>query len=63
MDEELVVNYPVDEEEFEKNGGAKDFDFKQKNQFEKKNRGSSRVEGSGLQLGIIPYIFWPPEKF
>ena len=33
---------------FEDNGGAKGFDLKQKkNQFEKKNRGSSRVEGSG----------------
>ena len=47
---------------FEKNGGAKDFDFMQKNQFEKKNRGSSRVEGSGLQLGMIPYFYWHSEK-
>ena len=42
---------------FEKNGAAEDFDFKQNNQFEKKNRGPSRVEGSGLQLGMIPYFF------
>ena len=41
---------------FEKNGGAKDFDFRQKNQFEKKGRGSSRVQGSGLQLGMMPYF-------
>ena len=46
-----------------KNGGAKDFDFKQKNQFEKKNRETSRFEGSGLQLWMIPYFFLPtPEK-
>ena len=57
-----VVNYPVDEEVFwKKSGGAKDFDFKQKNQFEKKNMGSSRVEDSGLQLGMIPYFFDPRE--
>ena len=47
---------------FEKNGAAEDFDFKQNNQFEKKNRGSSRVEGSGLQLGMIPYFFDPPRN-
>ena len=47
---------------FEKNGADKDFDFKKKNQFEKKNRGSSRVEGSGLQLGMIPYFFYPPKN-
>ena len=45
---------------FEKNQAVKDFDIKQKNQF-KKNRGSSRVEGSGLQLVVIPYFFDPPE--
>ena len=45
---------------FEKNGAAKDFDFKQKKSiWKKKNRGSSRVEGSGLQLGMIPYFFDP----
>ena len=44
---------------FEKNGGAKDFDFKQKKSIWKK-RGSSRVEGSGLQIGVIPTIFFTP---
>ena len=44
------------------NFSSVNFDFKQKkNQFEKKNRGSSRVEGSGLHLGIIPYFFDPRE--
>ena len=47
---------------FEKSREAKDFDIKQKNYFEKKNRELSRVEGSGLQLGMIPYFFAPPEK-
>ena len=31
-----IFNYPVDEEVLWKNGAAKDFDFKKKNQFEKK---------------------------
>ena len=48
---------------FEKNGAAKDSHFKKKNQFEKKNMGSSRFEGSGHQLGMIPYFFWTPEKY
>ena len=46
---------------FEKNGAAKDFDFKQKKSIWNKNRGSSRVEGSGLQLGMIPYFLTPRE--
>ena len=46
---------------FEKNRAVKHFDIMQKNQFEKKNRGSSRVEGSGLQLGVIPYFLTPRE--
>ena len=48
---------------FEKNGAAKDFDFKQKkNQFKKKNMGSSRVEGSGLQLRMIPFFLTPDKS-
>ena len=47
---------------FEKNRAPKDFDIKQKNYFEKKNRELSRVEGSGLQLGMIPYFFAPPRE-
>ena len=47
---------------FEKSREAKDFDIKQKNYFEKKNRELSRVEGSGLQLGMIPYFFAPPPR-
>ena len=47
---------------FEKSRAPKDFDIKQKKLFwKKKNRGSSRVEGSGLQLGVIPYFFDPWE--
>ena len=54
-----AVNDPVYEEVFwKKNGGAKDFDFKQENSIWKK-RGSSRVEGSGLQLGVLAYFFDP----
>ena len=57
-----LLTIPWMKRRFEKNGAAKDFDFKQKKSIWKKNRGSSRVEGSGLQLGMIPYFFWPPEK-
>ena len=58
-----IVDYPVDEEVFwKKNGGAKEFDFKQKKSNWKKNRGLSRVEGSGIQLGMIPYFFGPPRN-
>ena len=47
---------------FQRNGAAKDFDFKEKKSIWKKNRGSSRVEGSALQLGMIPYFFGPPRN-
>ena len=46
---------------FEKNGAAKDSHFKKKNLFEKENMGSSRVQGSGLQFGKIPF-FLPPQE-
>ena len=46
---------------FEKMVRPKTFTLEKKNQLEKKNRGSSRVEGSGLQLGMIPYFFNPRE--
>ena len=48
---------------FEKNmEGPKTLTLSKKNQFEKKkNRGSSRFEGSGLQLGMIPFLFDPQE--
>ena len=56
-----IVNYPVDEEVFWKKSSGQRLWQYAKNQFEKKNRGSSRFEGSGLQLGVIP-IFLTPEK-
>ena len=52
-----IVNYPVDEELFWKKEGPKTLTFSKKNQFKKKNRGSSRVEGSGLQIGTFPNFF------
>ena len=58
-----VFNHPVDEEVFWKNGEAKDFDFRQKKSQTEKKRGSSRVESSGLQLGMIPYFFAPEKSY
>ena len=57
-----LLTIPLMKRCFEKNGAAKDSHFKKKNQFEKKkNMGSSRVQGSGLQFGMIPF-FLPPTK-
>ena len=47
---------------FEKNGGAKDLTLSKKMNLKKKIGGSSRVEGSGFQLGVIPYFFYPPPR-
>ena len=53
-----LLTIPLMKRCFERNGMAKDFDFKQKKSTWKK-RGSSRVEDSALQLGMIPYFFDP----
>ena len=58
-----IVNYPVDEQVFwKKMERPKTLTLSKKDKFEKKNRGSSRVEGSGLQLGMIPYFFDSPRN-
>ena len=56
-----IVNYPADGVVFWKKSSGQRLWPYAKNQFEKKNRGSSRFEGSCLQLGVIPYFFDPQE--
>ena len=48
---------------FEKNGAAKDFDFKQKKSiWKKKIRDHLELRALAFNSGWSP-IFWPPEKF
>ena len=57
-----IPNYLVDEEVFWKKLSGQRLWLKAKKSIWKKNRGPSRVEGSGLQLGMIPYSFDPPRN-
>ena len=57
-----LLTIPLMKRCFERNGMAKDFDFKQKKSTWKKKRGSSRVEDSAPQLGMIPYFFDPSPR-
>ena len=48
---------------FEKNGAAKDFDFKQKKSIWKKKLGVISSWGIWPSTRDDPLFFWPPEKF
>ena len=56
-----IVNYPVDEEVFWKNGAAKVFDFNQKNQFEKKIGGHLELRALAFNSGWSPIFLNPRE--